>query len=160
MVLDEVMSEIHLPKLSVVQALLLYLQKSQPQAATAVAETPLRWSLLGFANSLATTLGLHLECRHWNIPDWEKRLRRRLWWAVFSESVWRSLLQGYPNPIHEDDWDVEELDQKDFTLDHSADGEGRDNIGQGTYDTPERVAVDFIYLTQLSCIASDTYWAF
>ncbi|KAM5374332.1 hypothetical protein ACJZ2D_006505 [Fusarium nematophilum] len=115
--LQEIMREIHTPRLSVLQVILIYLQKPQTDETSAMADSPFHWSLMGFANSLAGTLGLHLEWRQWSIPDWEKRLRRRLWWAVFSEVSWRSLLLGFANAIHQDHWDVGELDEMDFIID-------------------------------------------
>ncbi|KAL3469799.1 hypothetical protein BJX99DRAFT_240629 [Aspergillus californicus] len=156
--LEEILREIHTPHLSVIQAILLYLQKPQAAMSGAVADSPFRWSLMSIASSLASALGLHLECRHWPIPQWEKRLRRRLWWAVYSESAWRSLLLGFPNHIHDDHWAVEDLDDTDFIID-----------GQPTEDTAKDVdsrtdtdlsIFDFVYLTRLAHIASEIYWKF
>ncbi|KAL3459565.1 hypothetical protein BJX64DRAFT_291069 [Aspergillus heterothallicus] len=114
--LEEILREIHTPHLAVLQAILLYLQKPQVELSGAVADSPFRWSLMSMATSLSSTLGLHLNCREWPIPQWEKRLRRRIWWAVYSESAWRSLLIGFPNHIHDDHWAVEELDESDFAF--------------------------------------------
>ena len=59
-----------------------------------------------------------MDCGPWSIPAWEMRLRRRLWWALYSEVTWRSLLLGLPSPISEGYWDVITLGDDDFTLDH------------------------------------------
>jgi hypothetical protein len=48
------------------------------------------------------------------IPAREKRLRRRLWWAVFIEDKWMSLLLGRPPYIKQSEWDTSELDNADF----------------------------------------------
>jgi hypothetical protein len=50
----------------------------------------------------------------WAIPSWEKRLRKRIWWAVYAEDKWRSLLMGRPPYIHPQEWDIEDLDASDF----------------------------------------------
>jgi hypothetical protein len=63
---------------------------------------------------LATSLGLQFECRPMGMPLWERRVRRRLWWAVYSEDKWRSLLMGRPPYIRRDEWDVTDLDEADF----------------------------------------------
>lgn len=108
----------HTPHLSVVQASLLYLQKPR-RGSSAAADTPFKWSFMASLVALSTTLGLHLECKEWAIPRWEKRLRRRLWWLVYSEEKWRSLLLGMPSLISEDQWNVSDLDDEDFLLDQS-----------------------------------------
>jgi hypothetical protein len=38
--------------------------------------------ILGQAISVARLLGLHEDCSSWQIPQWEKDLRRRLWWSL------------------------------------------------------------------------------
>jgi hypothetical protein len=51
------------------------------------------------------------------LPAWERRLRRRLWWVVYAEDKWRSLMMGRPPYIREDEWDVTDLDDDDFRID-------------------------------------------
>ncbi|KAL3481316.1 fungal-specific transcription factor domain-containing protein [Aspergillus californicus] len=113
--LDLILEEIHTPHLSVLQAGLLYLHKPYeiPQQAS-LADTPFLWSFVGMLVGLATSLGLQLECRPMGIPLWERRIRRRLWWAIYSEDKWRSLLMGRPPYIPKDEWDVSDLDEADF----------------------------------------------
>ncbi|KAL2812918.1 hypothetical protein BDW59DRAFT_35404 [Aspergillus cavernicola] len=161
--LEEILREIHTPHLSVMQAVLLYLQKPQVEMSGAVVDSPFRWSFMSIATSLASTLGLHLECRHWPIPQWEKRLRRRLWWAVYSESAWRSLLLGFPNHIHDDHWAVEEIDEMDFLIDgqqveDAAANQNHPVVNRETHTDMSRF--DFFYLTRLARIASEIYWKF
>ena len=33
-------------------------------------------------------LGLNIDCSKWEIPEREKKRRRRLWWAVFVQDKW------------------------------------------------------------------------
>ena len=114
-VYEELQEQVHQPSLSVVQASLLYLHKEPAdEKRHSLADTPFVWSWTGKLVGLATSLGLHTECSMWAIPSWEKRLRRRLWWAVYAEDKWRSLLMGRPPYIHSQEWDVEELDASYF----------------------------------------------
>ncbi|KAF2142315.1 uncharacterized protein K452DRAFT_317987 [Aplosporella prunicola CBS 121167] len=114
-VYELMLEEIHQPHLSVLQALLLYLHKSPTdEPSWALPDTPFLWSLVGSTVGLATSLGLQLECVMYGLPSWEKRLRKRLWWAVYAEDKWRSLLMGRPPYIHRDEWDVDELQSSDF----------------------------------------------
>lgn len=116
-VYELILEEIHTPHLSVLQACLLYLQQLPTGSQSALADSPFQWSFLGSTVALAASLGLHLEPRPWGIPVWEKRLRRRLWWAVYLEDKWRSLLVGRPPFIRRDEWDVKDLEDIDFVID-------------------------------------------
>jgi Fungal specific transcription factor domain len=116
-VYEEILRDIHTPRLSVLQACLLYLQKQRAPQDSAAADTPFTWSFLSWTVGLATSLGLHVDCANWDIPAWEKRLRRRLWWAIYSEEKFRSLLVGQPTIIRRDQWDVSSLKDEDFFLD-------------------------------------------
>lgn len=110
-----IIGQSHRPKLSTVQAGILYLHKDTYVANGLVStEDSSTWSFLGLIVGLATSLGLHIECCMWAIPAWEKRLRRRLWWALFSEDKWRSLLMGRPPYLQQGEWDVAEVTSEDF----------------------------------------------
>ena len=114
-VYELVLVEIHRPHLSVLQSLLLYLHKNPAHESNqALPDTPFLWSLVGSTVGLATSLGLQLECGMFGLPNWEKRLRKRLWWAVYAEDKWRSLLMGRPPFIRREEWDVTELQSVDF----------------------------------------------
>ena len=91
---EMILEEIHTPHLAILQAGLLYLNKKYQGSQSAVADSPLVWSFVGMLVGLATSLGLQLECRPMGLPAWERRLRRRLWWALYAEDKWRSLLMG------------------------------------------------------------------
>lgn len=114
MVHEQVHEETRSPKLAVIQASLLYLQRLPARHQQIPSESCSRSLFLGSTVALAMSLGLHLECRPWGIPAWEKRLRRRLWWAVYLEDKWTSLLLGRPPLIRPDEWDVLDLEEGDF----------------------------------------------
>ena len=117
-VFDLFHEEIHTPHLAVVQAGLLYLHKGKCRAQAAIADSPFMWSFVGSLVGLATSLGLQLECSPMGLPAWERRLRRRLWWAVYTEDKWRSLVHGRPPYIRHDEWDVTGLTDEDFYTEH------------------------------------------
>ncbi|CDM31751.1 Zn(2)-C6 fungal-type DNA-binding domain [Penicillium roqueforti FM164] len=120
-VYELILQETHTPKLAVLQASLLYLQQIPAGSLKALPDGPFIWSFLGSTVALAVSLGLHVEPRPWGIPPWEKRLRRRLWWAVYVEDKWRSLLTGRPSFIHPDEFDIFDLSAGDFIQDEKAD---------------------------------------
>ncbi|OAP56818.1 hypothetical protein AYL99_08930 [Fonsecaea erecta] len=162
-VYEEMFREIHTPHLSLVQAMLLYLQKPRTGQSSVACDTPFHWSLMSMLMALSTSLALHLDCQAWNIPAWEKRLRRRLWWMVYVEEKWRCLLGGYPSLIHGDQWDVAELTEKDFVIDrvdddcHRANNGDRSNRGNSwVVESGER----FCQLAQLSIISEEVYSSF
>jgi hypothetical protein len=64
------------PKLSILQAGLLLLQRKDSSH-----NDTLPAKLL----SLAHTLGIHVDCSDWAIPEWEKSLRKRLAWALYMQ---------------------------------------------------------------------------
>lgn len=154
MVYELVAEEIHTPHLAVLQAALLYLHKPMDESRASTADTPFVWSWVGSIVGLAESLGLHIECRMWGVPAWEKRLRRRLWWAVYAEDKWRSLLLGRPTYIHQGEWDVSELDDADFLF-HARGASSSSSAVQTTQDP-----VPFRYLVDLSRIAEEIYESF
>ncbi|KAH8660289.1 fungal-specific transcription factor domain-containing protein [Xylariales sp. PMI_506] len=101
-------------QLADVQASLLCLQRLPARHRRNPSDTSWRTSFLARTVAIAISLGLHLEPSPWGIPAWEKRLRRRLWWVVYLEDKWTSLLLGRPTVIQPDEWDVLELEETDF----------------------------------------------
>lgn len=85
---------IHRPKLSTVQAGLLLLQHTDTDSAELTAQLV----------SVAYGLGLHLDASEWNIPDWEKGLRKRLGWGLYMQDKWSSLGSGRPSLINSANW--------------------------------------------------------
>ncbi|KAH8807247.1 fungal-specific transcription factor domain protein [Xylogone sp. PMI_703] len=152
---EEIFREIHTPHLSLVQAMLLYLQKPR---SSVTSDTPFHWSLMGMLIALTTSLALHLDCHDWNIPPWEKRLRRRLWWMVYVEEKWRCLLGGYTSLISSDQWDVSELTEEDFVVDgvNTSDSSTPINNDGHTFESGAR----FCHLAQLSLISEEVYRSF
>ncbi|KAK0672157.1 fungal-specific transcription factor domain-containing protein [Cercophora samala] len=124
------------PKLSSVQAGLLLLQKAERDS----------WVLTSQVVALGEELGLHLDCSDWNIPDWEKGLRRRLSWALFMQDKWGSLIHGRPSHILLSNWQLPDITLDDFLESATDDNhqEGCSEVGKGR--------VLFIHLTRLTMI--------
>ncbi|KAF2480407.1 fungal-specific transcription factor domain-containing protein, partial [Neohortaea acidophila] len=110
------------PKLSTVQAGLLLAQYEATDKHGWIngQQSKLAHQLV----DLAYTLGLHLDARHWEIPDWEIGLRRRIGWAVYMQDKWTALLHGRPSLISAHDWCVPPLDEDDFPEIEEDDREG------------------------------------
>ncbi|KAG7786511.1 hypothetical protein KL910_003911 [Ogataea haglerorum] len=73
-------------------------------------------SLLSVAFTICQSMGINVECRHWNIPDWEKRVRRRLWWTLFIQEKWFSISLGRASLIAKEAWNVAMVDGSDFAF--------------------------------------------
>ncbi|KAH7020741.1 fungal-specific transcription factor domain-containing protein [Microdochium trichocladiopsis] len=116
------LAQFHTPSLAVVQTMLLMIQRRPTNKH--VADTPFKWIMLADTVALAQCLGLNLDPTDWPIPQWEKRLRRRLAWAVFVQDQWLSLNFGRSSHIQECDWDVSSLRADDLGPSSEADGGG------------------------------------
>lgn len=134
--------ELHFPRLSTVQIFLLLINFAPFD--TAVVESPFAWSLAASMLAMAQSLGLNIDPTGWNLPPWEIRLRRRIWWAVVVEYTWRSITHGRSSMLHDDDWDVSPLTPEDFIINMNV---SLDGIGHQLPDY-------FMHMCSLTEIAS------
>ncbi|KAF2717413.1 hypothetical protein K431DRAFT_233189 [Polychaeton citri CBS 116435] len=93
------------PKISAVQAGLLLLQRGKSST----------WTMTVQLVALAQDIGLHLDCSSWSISLWERRLRKRLAWALYMQDKWSALMHGRPSHINASDWAVPEPTIDDFS---------------------------------------------
>ncbi|KAK1594611.1 fungal-specific transcription factor domain-containing protein [Colletotrichum navitas] len=107
--------ELNFPRLSTVQIFLLLL--NQVSFDSVSVENPSAWSMAASLLGMAQSLGLNADPRDWNLPPWEIRLRRRLWWSIYVEHTWRAVTHGRSSMIRHDDWDVSPLTADDFVTD-------------------------------------------
>jgi hypothetical protein len=114
---------IHRPKLSTVQAGLLLLQHTDTDSAELTAQLV----------SVAYGLGLHLDASEWEIPDWERGLRKRLGWALFMQDKWTSLGSGRPALINSSNWALQPVASSDFPENaaHEDEQEGSSEVEKG-----------------------------
>ncbi|RSL74400.1 hypothetical protein CEP53_000253 [Fusarium sp. AF-6] len=134
--------ELHFPRLSTIQIFILLI--NHMPFDTAVVESPFFWSLAASMLAMAQALGLNVDPTGWNLPPWEIRLRRRLWWAVVVEHTWRSITHGRSSMLHDDDWDVSPPTPDDFVVDS--------NIGPQD-DTGHQDPDYFIHMCSLTGIS-------
>lgn len=147
--------EIHTPHLSTLQSCLLLLQRDN--VSRYVQGSPFQWSLVAWTVSLAQTLGLSTDCSTWRgLPLWEKRLRRRLWWASYVLDKWILLFSGLASHIRHDDFDVLPLTAADFATDPD-----ETNMPRGALDITQHQSSHFYHLVELTRILSrinDTFF--
>lgn len=127
--------EFHTPSLSVLQTLLLLVQRRPTNKH--VSDTPFKWVIMTSAVAIAQTLGLNRDPSTWPLPTWEIQIRRRLAWATFVQDKWLALNFGRSSHINADDWEVSPLQEFDF-------------------EEPDRPsAAHFLHLCSLTDIATD-----
>lgn len=137
-----ILHDTHCPRLSILQAALLYLHRqNQDEQSYTADDTTSNWSMLGIMVGLAHSLGLNLECGLFGLPAHEKRIRRRVWWALYNEDKWMSMTFGRPPYIRSSEWDVVMLDDNDFITAPTS------KLG------PARVNLPFRSITTLAVIA-------
>ena len=142
---------VHRPKLSTVEAGLLLLQRTSRAS----------WSLTAQMVAVGQDLGLHRNCSEWDIPGWEKGLRKRLAWALFMQDKWASLIHGRPSHITASDWAVTSLHDQDFpeSFADEDDEDGSTEVVQGrslfTCMTSLTLILSEILLTLYSGTAED-----
>lgn len=112
--------ELQFPQLHTVQMFLLLL--NYPSFDPVSVENPFAWSTAAAMLGMAQSLGLHADLHGCNLPAWEIRLRRRLWWAVVVEHSWRAVTHGRSSMLRDDDWDVSPLTVDDFSMDTPGEG--------------------------------------
>jgi hypothetical protein len=110
--LEAIQSSYHRPRLSSVEAILLFLQ-CKPEDPLNPDHT-FSWGLTGQALSVGEALGLHLDASSWEVPSWERSLRKRLSWALYMQDVWTAIVHGRPVHISDDNWAVTDLTIDDF----------------------------------------------
>ncbi|KAH3663513.1 hypothetical protein OGAPHI_004914 [Ogataea philodendri] len=111
MTIDQLMVELSNPCYGTIQACLLLTQiMGTDNQSSRIKELP----LLSLAYSLSQAMGLNVNCLNWEIPNWEKRIRRRLWWTLFIQEKWMSFSLGKGSHISKSDWNVPMIMGSDF----------------------------------------------
>lgn len=67
------------------------------------------WVTLSKIVGMCYELGLHIDPETWDIPHWEKVLRKRIAWAVFIQDKWSALTFGRPSLIQDNNWTIPAL---------------------------------------------------
>lgn len=121
------------PTLSTIQAGLLLIQH---QSFRDKYDNPSNcWPIQSALWGAAQCLGLNRDPCNYNIPEWEKSLRKRISWAIYVQEKWFCITVDKSSHINDDDWTVGDLDEfKDFTDSESHGGnnlEGRIDESMG-----------------------------
>ncbi|KAI9150605.1 transcriptional regulatory protein [Paramyrothecium foliicola] len=112
---DALRRELEAPNLSKLQACLLLLHMRPPDIDSV--ETPSIWILAAQATACAQLIGLHRDSTQWQIPAWEKMLRKKLWWATFVADCWSAVCHGNPPHISTNSFNTPCLELKDMRFD-------------------------------------------
>jgi hypothetical protein len=143
--------ELDSPKLSTLQACLLILHEQPDLSGTT--ESPRIWMLACQATACAQALGLHQDPSLWSLPIWEKRVRKRLWWATYMCDIWSSICHGNPPHIPADSFDTSNLSIEDLDSDENVLGlPGCHLLDEGDRILESRNAVRFLENVKLTKI--------
>lgn len=113
------------PKLSIVQTGLLMLQCRS--------EYPNNWVLCSALVALCEELGLGIDCQDWKLPRWERGLRRRLAWAVWTQEKWTALVESRNSHlILGRNWMVKLLTEDDFPQNSPVISGSQDSISRNS----------------------------
>ncbi|KAL2817643.1 fungal-specific transcription factor domain-containing protein [Aspergillus granulosus] len=108
-------SELEAPNLYKLQACLLLMHIIPPEIDSV--ESPSIWMLAAQATACAQMIGLHQDPSGWRIPSWEKKARKKLWWAVYITDCWSSVCHGNPPHIGAGSFSTRRPDMEDVRFD-------------------------------------------
>ncbi|KAL6863604.1 permease for cytosine/purines, uracil, thiamine, allantoin domain-containing protein [Trichoderma novae-zelandiae] len=103
------------PTLLSLQAGLLLHHVTPPEVDSV--ETPSMWTMTAQTTACAQTIGLHQDPTRWSIEPWEKRVRKKLWWAVYASDCWSAICHGNPPHISLDSFSTMPPDMDDIRAD-------------------------------------------
>lgn len=144
LVIQALQTSYHRPRVSSVEAALLLLQ-CKPEDPLNPDHTYAR-SLVQQMLGIAEAVGLHLDASAWSIPEWEKRIRARVSWAIYMQDKWTALAYGRPSHITEDNWAVRSLALSDFDF---------QTAGNEALVAETAGVTSFLQMTTLTTIMSD-----
>ncbi|KAM0654964.1 hypothetical protein ACHAO3_000320 [Verticillium nonalfalfae] len=107
------------------------------------------WALAGHLIAMAQNLGMNFDCSDWQVPDWERGVRKRVAWALFMQDKWGALVYGRGSLLRADDWDVQPLTASDFP-ETSKD----DDLEEGSAEI-EKGKQTFLHMVSLTEIVAD-----
>ncbi|KAM0483754.1 hypothetical protein ACHAPX_002250 [Trichoderma viride] len=82
-------------------------------------ETPSMWTMTAQTTACAQTIGLHQDPARWSIEPWEKRVRKKLWWAVYASDCWSAICHGNPPHISHASFSTAPPDMDDIRADET-----------------------------------------
>ena len=143
--------ELDSPKLSTLQACLLLLHQ-QPEI-NGTTESPRIWMLACQASACAQSLGLHQDPSNWKMASWEKKLRKKLWWAAYVTDKWTSICHGNHPHLSDESFDTSDLEMDDLACDEDVTGlPGSEILGEKEQQFSHVHSLRFIELVKLTKI--------
>ncbi|WWC66203.1 uncharacterized protein I206_100104 [Kwoniella pini CBS 10737] len=140
--------EFRQPRLSTLQLALLQMYGRPVEIAENAGQLTIA---SGRAIGAAFLLGLHIDPTNWSLPLWERKLRKRIWWALVIQDKWRALLYGRPSFLHKGSYNVPLLSVEDG--DFGEDATTSDKVSMQTFIAISRLTLlidDIIDNFQLS----------
>ncbi|KAH8591718.1 fungal-specific transcription factor domain-containing protein [Bisporella sp. PMI_857] len=107
--------ELEAPNLCKLQACILLMHIVLPEMDSV--ETPHTWIMAAQTTACAQMVGLHQDPTKWNIATWEKKLRKKLWWASYLTDCWSAVCHGNPPHIGHDSFNTPPLSLDDLRSD-------------------------------------------
>ena len=85
------------------------------------------------------------------MAPWEKKLRKKLWWAVYLTDRWTSICHGNTPHLSDDSFDTSDLDMEDLLCDEEVTGlSGCDVLGTEEQQMDLVHALRFLELVKLT----------
>lgn len=145
--------ELENPNLANLQACLLLIHMAPPWTDTV--ETPSIWILSAQAVSNAQMSGLHHDPADWNIAPWEKRLRKKLWWAIYMADCWTSVCHGNPPHIYRESFDTTPPDIEDIRFDEDVPEDLKHMVDPDSSVFQPAVGERFLEMVRITMIVRD-----
>ncbi|CRK33057.1 hypothetical protein BN1708_006001 [Verticillium longisporum] len=148
--LTSLQRELDSPNLDKLQASLLLLHL-KPCDVDSV-EHPRTWTKTAETVACAQMIGLHQDAELWNIPIWEKKLRKKMWWATFAADVWSSLGHGNPPHIYPGSYSTSQLTIDDMSFDEDVPADLQQFVDTASSSKQRFTAVRFLEHVKLAQI--------
>lgn len=142
--------ELEAPNLWRTQACLLMIHEKAANNTTF--ETPRLWTLSARAVSCAQMVGLHRDPSDWNIAQWEKSLRKKLWWSTYVTDMWTSVSHGNPPHIYRASYTTADLNMDDLRFDEDVPEDLADMVDETSTCFDTSTAVRFLEMVKLTQI--------
>ncbi|OHE93549.1 hypothetical protein CORC01_11146 [Colletotrichum orchidophilum] len=145
---DSLQRELDSPNLAKLQASLLLLHMT-PNRTDSIAH-PRTWTLTAQAVAAAQMIGLHQDAEKWNLPAWEKRLRRKLWWATYVTDMWSAVCHGNPPHIYPASFNTSAVTMGDLRSEESVSGDLRGLVDPSNVEFDVATGARFLELVKVS----------
>ncbi|KAH7027209.1 fungal-specific transcription factor domain-containing protein [Microdochium trichocladiopsis] len=150
---SSLLRELDSPNLDKLQAGLLLLNAKPNDVDTL--EHPRIWTQTAQATACAQMIGLHQEPSNWSIAAWEKKLRRKLWWATVVADTWSSVLHGNPPHIYPESFSTTPPHVDDIQFDEEVSPEFSAWLDPPSASYQVATAARFVAMVELTLIVRD-----